>query len=64
MVIHCIVCKKMPHELEEYVQVAEVNECTPAEVVVDEEGTYNRENGHFWCTECYISIGMPLGKAP
>jgi hypothetical protein len=27
--------------------------------VINEEGTYNRENGHFLCTECYIKAGMP-----
>lgn len=64
MVIHCIVCKKMPHELDEYVQAAELEGCTPAEIVADEEGTYNPSNGHFYCTECYFTVGMPLGKAP
>ena len=23
------------------------------------EGTYNRDNGHFLCTPCYIKAGMP-----
>lgn len=31
---------------------------------VREDGTYNRDNGHFWCDRCYIRAGMPLGVAP
>lgn len=27
--------------------------------VRSEEGTYNPENGHFLCDECYIAAGMP-----
>lgn len=29
-----------------------------------EDGTYNRENGHFLCDKCYLRAGMPLGVAP
>jgi hypothetical protein len=28
------------------------------------DGTYNRDNGHFWCDTCYIRAGMPLGRCP
>jgi hypothetical protein len=27
--------------------------------VLQEEGTYNPENGHFLCDTCYIAAGMP-----
>lgn len=27
--------------------------------VKNEEGTYNRSNGHFLCDDCYIKIGCP-----
>jgi len=60
----CIICKRTPDEIEEYVGLAEEQDCAPEDVVVDEEGTYNPENGHFYCTECYTEIGMPLGVAP
>lgn len=30
-----------------------------AEYVAMNEGTYNRENGHFLCDTCYIKAGMP-----
>jgi hypothetical protein len=35
-----------------------------ADYVRREEGTFNRENGHFLCDRCYISHGMPLGVCP
>lgn len=28
-----------------------------------QDGTYNRETDLFWCDDCYIKIGMPLGTA-
>jgi hypothetical protein len=41
---------------------------TPEQYVSAEEGTLNRENGHFACTTCYIKMGMPSSprgwKAP
>ena len=27
--------------------------------VWENEGTLNRKNGHFLCTQCYINAGMP-----
>lgn len=27
--------------------------------VIEEEGTYNPENGHFLCDSCYIKAGQP-----
>ena len=32
---------------------------TPDAYVRAEEGTYNRENGHFLCTDCYVRASMP-----
>lgn len=37
---------------------------TPMQFVQENDGTYNRHNGHFWCTDCYILVGQPLGVAP
>ncbi len=31
----------------------------PEQYIWAEEGTLNRENGHFLCTECYIKAGQP-----
>jgi len=55
----CAYCGKRPAEIEEYIEAADDFGMTPDDYVKREEGTYNRENGHFACTECYIAIGMP-----
>ncbi|WP_020621054.1 hypothetical protein [Paenibacillus daejeonensis] len=57
----CIGCDKHPDEIEEYIEAAELNDMTPVEYVLEEEGTYNGfEPERFYCTECYIKAGMPL----
>lgn len=61
--LKCAVCGKSPCEIEEYVDYAKIEGMTPEEYVRQEEGTYNSQNGHFWCTGCYIKIGMPRGVA-
>lgn len=55
----CIGCNKKASELEEYIEAAQECETTPEEYARTEEGTYNPVNGHFLCTSCYISKGMP-----
>jgi hypothetical protein len=55
----CIGCKKHPEQIEEYVEVAAEEEMTPDAYVASEEGTYNRDTGHFLCTDCYVAAGMP-----
>jgi hypothetical protein len=55
----CIGCRKAPAEIDEYKEMGEVEDMTPEDFVRREEGTYNRENGHFVCTDCYIKIGQP-----
>lgn len=55
----CIGCGKRPEEIEEYVEAARDEDTTPDAYVRTEEGTFNRENGHFACTDCYIAMGMP-----
>jgi hypothetical protein len=55
----CAACGKEPHELQEYVEAAKEMGCEPWEYVVREEGTYNRENGHFLCDDCYVTAGCP-----
>lgn len=64
MRIMCRGCKKTPNELMEYKMLAEENGYdSPEEAVKKEEGTYNKKTGLFWCTDCYIKAGMPIGKA-
>lgn len=64
----CIGCHKPPSEIAEYIEAAESEDMTPEEYVKSEEGTYNRSNGHFACTDCYFAMGMPSSptgwKAP
>ena len=39
--------------------MARAYDMTPEQFVRREEGTFNIENGHFLCTDCYIAAGMP-----
>jgi hypothetical protein len=59
MIPVCIGCGKHPDQLDEYVEAARDFEITPDQYVRQEEGTYNRENGHFLCTPCYVDAGQP-----
>ena len=64
MIIECKCCKKTPEQLSEYVEMVEMGEyATATEAVLDNEGTYNRKTGKFYCTSCYIKAGMPMGVA-
>jgi hypothetical protein len=61
----CVGCNKRPNELAEYVSAASeahsgVTDMTADDYVWQEEGTLNRENGHFICSECYIQAGCPV----
>lgn len=64
MDIRCAGCGRPPAEIGEYVEAADQEEMTPDQYVQTNEGTFNPENGHFWCTACYIKVGLPLGVAP
>jgi len=55
----CVRCNHSPSELDEYIDAARRENMTPDDYVWEEEGTLNRENGHFVCTECYLAVGMP-----
>ena len=55
----CIGCGKMPSQIPEYVEAAKPCNITPEQYVIEDEGTYNNENGHFACTDCYVKMGMP-----
>jgi len=66
--IRCASCHRVPSEIPEYVSLAEENGwekmggAPDAEMAVRrEEGTYNKDTGRFWCTECYVKLGQPLG---
>jgi len=65
MEIRCKVCRRAPHEIKEYVDIYREGDKydSPEEACIYEEGTFNSETGKFYCTKCYISVGMPLGTA-
>lgn len=62
-------CMRFARDMTEY-DIHLVEEDLPttpenrAQACIDNEGTYNKENGHFACTECYIKIGMPSAPWP
>ena len=67
MRICCKICDRTPDEIDYYIDQAksESNDkrtYTPDDIA-REDGTYNPRTGHFYCFQCYIKIGMPLGKA-
>lgn len=55
----CIGCGKWPSALSEYSPESTGEDLTAEEYVWYNEGTLNRENGHFLCDQCYIRAGMP-----
>lgn len=55
----CVGCGKRPAEIDEYVEAAAEAEMSPDDYVCSEEGTFNKRNGHFLCTDCYCLAGMP-----
>ena len=60
----CTGCNKFAYEIEEYIELAKEEEMNVDDFVRSEEGTYNKENGHFLCTDCYIKAGMPANPYP
>lgn len=62
--IRCNGCKRHPRDISAYDYFAELEGISNEEYVLQEEGTYNDYNGHFWCDPCYIKAGQPLGVAP
>lgn len=66
----CIGCNQYADELPEYINATKAEiDGDPEDIIVSDdevndyvrhgEGTYNRENGHFLCTPCYVKAGMP-----
>jgi hypothetical protein len=58
----CVGCNKTPDQLPCYAPYAAGARMTPDEYVRREEGTYNPENGHFLCDDCYHDAGMPSSQ--
>jgi len=60
----CIRCEKTPPDILEYSPEMTGEKLDADTYVWRNEGTLNKSNGHFYCTDCYIKVGMPLGVAP
>lgn len=62
----CVGCNKHPDQIAEYspgyIQEVMGRKMSADDFVRAEEGTFNRENGHFLCTDCYIKAGMPSSE--
>lgn len=58
----CFRCNKSATEVGEYLPEITGELMSPDEFVRELEGTYNVNNDHFCCTECYIAIGMPSSR--
>lgn len=61
MELICNGCKKSPDKISEYIEFAKIENCTPQEFVLQNEGTLNSITGQFLCTKCYLKKGEPLG---
>jgi predicted Fe-S protein YdhL (DUF1289 family) len=57
----CIGCERTAGEIDEYIDAAADEEMSVEDYIRKEEGTYNKENGHFLCTVCYVKAGCPSG---
>lgn len=57
-VVRCKICGKKPSELTEY-----KHEKNPEKFIIENEGTFNECTGKFYCTDCYVKVGCPSGKA-
>jgi hypothetical protein len=58
----CKVCKRKASEILEYNLEADFYNISPDEFVKNEifgDGTYNKKDNTFICTECYIKLGCP-----
>lgn len=67
MTPQCQGCKKAPNQINELIEMAKAETEDAGEPVhpnemAEMDGTYNPENGHFLCMECYIEKGMPSSR--
>jgi len=62
--VRCKGCGRKPEEILEYKTLVLENDYeSEEEAVICGEGTFNPRTGEFYCTECYVKAGMPLGRA-
>ena len=61
--VKCKCCGQRPEEIIEYIVEADEEGITPEQYVVENEGTFNPKTGRFYCTSCYVKVGLPYGVA-
>jgi nitrate reductase cytochrome c-type subunit len=59
----CKICGCKPCQIMEYVNISDTQKISMTEWIESKENTLNKKSNEFYCTECYIKIGMPLGTA-
>ncbi|MGL5713350.1 MAG: hypothetical protein ACRCX2_10055 [Paraclostridium sp.] len=59
----CKHCGKKANEIREYIDMAKEDKMPISQYIREGEGTYNPLTNKFYCTDCYIDLGCPLGKA-
>jgi hypothetical protein len=64
--IRCNGCKKRPDQIDDIRESASANRMTPLDYVKVLEPTFNKGNGHFMCTDCYMDAAItdPAWRAP
>ena len=62
LVLQCQGCQSFPWQLFEYTSMADEENISADQYVWENEGTLNRDNGHFLCTDCYVKAGMPTSS--
>ena len=52
-------CQRFAHDMEYLDSFIDNRVETREDYIRTEEGTYNPENGHFLCDDCYMAVGQP-----
>jgi hypothetical protein len=60
-VLLCPSCERAPAQIPDIVAIAAQEGMIPDNYVWAEEGTLNRDNGHFLCDGCFIAEEMRIG---
>lgn len=58
--LRCKGCHRVPIELSEFVEMADVFQVTPQQYVERYEETFDRRTERFYCTTCWEKAGMPV----
>ena len=62
MDLMCVGCKQAPENIADVCAAAREEGMNPSDWVRAEEGTLNEENGHFYCTPCFLHLEFTSGR--